>query len=359
MRNAKRISVILLFLIVCCSLSAVSSTWFYDSLNAKQQSLYNRIGEAVLACKEELKDVGYDGNECLRIYLGYLDDHPGVFWVEKGIKYGAYIENGVTKYSIVFKYTHQDSLKADQTRFINLVSKFSDYLKDDANDYIKLYHIYDYLASTIKYSTDYMDQSMWSVFFEGIGVCAGFARSFQYLALLEGIPSVVVHGWSRNADGTKDEDGSHLWVMAEVNGKWYHFDPTWGLNDNDDGVVDFTYFCRSRKRIELTHVINEDYPIPESGDDSMSYVHVRNRYLTVYSEKGMKTIIKKALKQDEYSFTVEFSSLKELRAARKSLIDDGGFYSILSDLGVTDVKMKWYIYDEMAYSLKLVLEKKK
>ena len=359
MRKIRRLSAVLLLLLICCTLSAVSSTWFYDSLNAKEQVLYNRIGDAILSCKEELKDVSYSHSECYRIFLGYLDDHPGVFWVYNYIDYGTYLENGVTKHSIVFIYTHQDTLQADQTRFINLVSKFSDYLKDDPNDYVKLYHIYDYLASTIEYSLDYMDQTMWSVFFNGIGVCAGFARSFQYLALLEGIPSVVVHGWSRNADGTKDEDGSHLWVMAEVNGKWYHFDPTWGLNDNDDGVVDFTYFCRSRKRMELTHVINEDYPIPESGDDSMSYVQVRNRYLTVYSEKGMKKIIKEALKRDEYSFSVEFSSLKELKAARKSLIDEGGFYSILSDLEVTDVKMKWYTYDERAYSLKLVLEKKK
>ena len=359
MRKIRRLSAVLLLLLICCTLSAVSSTWFYDSLNAKEQVLYNRIGDAILSCKEELKDVSYSHSECYRIFLGYLDDHPGVFWVYNYIDYGTYLENGVTKHSIVFIYTHQDTLQADQTRFINLVSKFSDYLKDDPNDYVKLYHIYDYLASTIEYSLDYMDQTMWSVFFNGIGVCAGFARSFQYLALLEGIPSVVVHGWSRNADGTKDEDGSHLWVMAEVNGKWYHFDPTWGLNDNDDGVVDFTYFCRSRKRMELTHVINEDYPIPESGDDSMSYVQVRNRYLTVYSEKGMKKIIKEALKKDEYSFSVEFSSLKELKAARKSLIDEGGFYSILSDLEVTDVKMKWYTYDERAYSLKLVLEKKK
>lgn len=355
MRNMRRLSVFLILLLVCCTLSAVSSTWFYDTLNSRGQAFYDRIGEAVLSCKKELKDVGYDGNECLRIYLGYLDDHPGIFWVDNGIEYGTYIENGVTKHSIVFRYTHQDTLKVDQTRFINLVSKFSDYLKNDANDYIKLYHIYDYLASTIRYSTDYMDQTMWSVFFEGIGVCAGFARSFQYLALLEGIPSVVVHGWSRNEDGTASSTG-HLWVMAEVNGKWYHFDPTWGLSDRND-VVDFTYFCRSQKRMELTHVIDRDYPIPESGDDTMSYVHIRNRYLTVYSEKGVKSIIKEALNAGEYSFTMEFSSLKELGTAMRSLFDDDVIYTILSDLGATDVKSVSYSCDEMAYSLKLVMKR--
>ena len=261
----RREALLIVILLLCVSaLNAVSTNWFYNTLNSKQQKLYNQIGDAVLHCNEKVDDVPYDGSECLRIYLGYLDDHPGIFWVESGIQYGTYLENGKTKHSIVFKYTHQDNLKADQTRFINLVSKFSDYLKDDPNDYVKLYHIYDYLASTIEYSTDYPDQTMWSVFFEGVGVCAGFARSFQYLSLLEGIPAVVVHGYARNEDGSASDIG-HLWVMAEIDGKWYHFDPTWDLRDSN-GDTDFAFFCLSQERIEYTHVIGTDYPVPRSYD---------------------------------------------------------------------------------------------
>ncbi len=341
-------------ILVLSSLSAVSTTWFYDTLNTKQKKLYDRIGEAILKTDQKLTDVDFDSDESLRIFSGYLDDHPGVFWVEPKIGYGTYLEGTTVKHSITFTYSHTDSLQSDKLTFVSMVSKFSNYLKNDANDWLKLYHIYDYLASSITYSLDYMDQSMWSVFFSGIGVCAGFARSFQYLALLEGIPSVVVHGYSRNEDGTRG-DVPHLWVMAQIEGKWYHFDPTWGLDDSD-GNVDFDYFCRSQERIELTHCIDNDYPIPESGDDSLSYVRMRKRYLKTYTRESYKDILIKAVKNKENTFTVEFSSRKELEGAVSDLTDGGGIAEIVSQakLGFTSYSIK---SDKLSYSLRLSLKK--
>ena len=347
----KKLAALLVFFLICLSLGAISTDWFYNTLNSNEKALYDRIGDAILASKDKVLDVDFTSKECLRIFSGYLDDHPGIFWVDNEFSYGAYIDdNGKIKHSINFKYTHQDNLEADKIRFVNLVSKFSGYLQRDANDWLKLYHIYDYLASTINYSLDYMDQSMWSVFFEGIGVCAGFARSFQYLALQEGIPSVVVHGYSRNADGSASNVG-HLWVMAEIEGKWYHFDPTWGLQDSK-GVVDFTYFCRSSKRMELSHVIDNDYPIPSAIDDSLSYVNMRGRNMNKDSRDSFKEILRKAVVKSEYSFTVEFGSVSEMEKAEKDLFQNDGIISIFKDLGITDIKSVSHLCDKQTLAIK-------
>ena len=348
----KKLAALLVLLLICLSLGAISTDWFYNTLNSKEKVLYEKIGDTILSSKEKVLDVDFTSKECLRIFSGYLDDHPGIFWVENGISYGSYIDdNGKIKHSINFKYTHQDNLEADKIRFVNLVSKFSGYLQRDANDWLKLYHIYDYLASTINYSLDYMDQSMWSVFFDGIGVCAGFARSFQYLALQEGIPSVVVHGYSRNTDGSASSVG-HLWVMASIEGKWYHFDPTWGLQDNN-GVVDFTYFCRSSKRMELSHIIDNDYPIPSALDDSLSYVNMRGRHIKKYSRDSFKEIVRKAVSKSEYSFTVEFESLKEMDKAEKDLFQDKGIFSIIKELGISDMKSVSHFSDKQILAMKI------
>ena len=345
-------TVFAIIIFTLCSLSAVSSTWFYDTLNSKQKALYDRIGSAILKTEKKITDVEFDSAESLRIFSGYLDDHPGIFWVEPKISYSTYLEDSTVKHSIEFIYSHTNTLQQDQKTFVSMVSKFSGYLKRDANDWLKLYHIYDYLASNIEYSLDYMDQSMWSVFFSGIGVCAGFARSFQYLALLEGIPSVVVHGYAKNEDGTIS-DVLHLWVMAQIEGKWYHFDPTWGLDDND-GNVDFTYFCRSQERIELTHCIDNDYPIPKSGDDSLSYARMRKRYLTTYSREDYKNILLAAIAKEEYSFTVEFSNKREYEKAVQDLYTNKGIATIIKEekLNVSSYKLK---LDNLAYSLRLSL----
>ncbi len=348
--------VLLLTIILLCfsSLGAVSTDWFYNTLDNEQQELYNRIVDAVLYCKDKIDDVSFDERECLRIYLGYLDDHPGIFWVGNKIEYRTFREKGETKHSIVFCYTHQDNLKADQARFINLVNMFSSYLKNYPDDYVKLFHIYDYLASTIEYSIDYPDQTMWSVFFDGIGVCAGFARSFQYLALLEGIPAVVVHGNGRNRDGTISETG-HLWVVAEIDGKWYHFDPTWARDDGNSDV-DYIYFCRSQERIELTHVIDDDYLIPERGDDSLSYVRVMERYLTAYSEKAIISIIDKAVERGETTFTIEFADREGFETAVRNLFEEGKIFLILQKSGINDINTVSYMIDDTAYSIKLFLD---
>lgn len=352
----KKVASIILLLLVCFSLGAISTDWFYNTLDKKQKALYDKIGEAIMSNEEKILDVDFTSKECLRIYSGYLDDHPGIFWVENKISYGTYLDSeGKTKHSINLYFTHTDNLEADKIRFVSLVSKFSGYLQRDANDWLKLYHIYDYLASTIQYSLDYMDQTMWSVFFEGIGVCAGFARSFQYLALQEGIPSVVVHGYSRNADGTRSDTG-HLWVMAKIGDNWYHFDPTWGLQDNN-GVVDFTYFCRSSERMELSHVIDNDYPIPSSYDDTMSYVNMRGRSMKRYSRDAYKEILKKAVAKKEYSFTVEFGSVSELEKAVKDLVQDRNLFVLINELGLTDIKTFTYWQDKQTMALRVMLKK--
>lgn len=353
MKTKKLLCFLTLMIFLSASVSAVSTSWFRSTLNSGQRELYDRIGEAVLACEPKLADVKYDADECLRIYAGYLDDHPGIFWASNSISHGADIVNGREVFSMWFRYTHQGSLNADKQKFVKLVDQFSSNLEDSPNDWIKLYHIYSYLSKSIKYSTDYMDQTMWSVFFEGIGVCAGFARSFQYLALLEDIPSVVVHGWQRLPDGSKGD--RHLWVMAEIGGTWYHFDPTWGLMDSD-GIVDYTYFCRSRARMETTHIIDERYPIPAANDDSMSYVSMRHRIINTYSYEALNSILKDAVKRGEKSFTVEFGNEKELEKACDDLFAGRAFNRMINEQKLTDVLGYTYSKDPMSASLKITLK---
>lgn len=349
----KKILCLTIFLVfLMASVHAISTDWFRNTLDAGRKNLYDRIGKAVLSCQTRLEDVDYDGEECLRIYSGYLDDHPGIFWAENSISYEKQTIRGRKTNNIIFKYTHQDNLSADQKRFVSLVDQFSENLKDTPNDWLKLYHIYSYLSKSIEYSTDYMDQTMWSVFFDGIGVCAGFARSFQYLALLEGIPSVVVHGWQKLPDGTKGE--RHLWVMAKIEDNWYHFDPTWGLMDAS-GIVDYTYFCRSRERMEMSHIIDERYPIPVADDDTLSYVNMRHRHMDRYSPEGFRNIVADALKRGERSFTVEFGNVSELEKAYTDIVTGKRFFTILKELNITDVLSYKHAENRECLSMKITL----
>lgn len=340
----KALAILSIFLAVMLSVSAISSRYVYNTLNEKDKSLYDKIDGAILRCIESVDSTGYSKEDCLRIYSNYLDDHPGVFWCDTKILYTTSIDpEGGVMHGLKFSYTHQESLESDKISFVNLVEYFHNYIKNDANNWFKLFHIYEYLASTIAYDNNYMDQSMWSVFFNGVGVCAGFARSFQYLALLEGIPCLIVTGYERNADG---EPGTvrHAWCMAQLDGKWYHFDPTWGVKDSN-GNIDYTYFCRSLERMEKTHVIDNSYPLPTASDDSLSYVRIRHRYLERYNLETVQNIAEVAFGRGEDLFTLEFSTKRELQKAIDSLIHDKEIYMILDGL---KMKFKSFSYSSNA-----------
>lgn len=343
----------LIFLLLLCTIafpiSAISSRYVYNTLSEKDRVLYDRMDAAILSCTEQIDVTGYSKDDCLRVYSDYLDDHPGVFWCDIRFSYTTGMnQDGSFTHGVRFSYTHQEDLKADKVEFVNLVEYFHNYIKDDVNDWFKLFHIYEYLASTIVYDNNYMDQSMWSVFFNGVGVCAGFARSFQYLALLEGIPCLIVTGYERGADGTPGTV-LHAWCMAQLDGNWYHFDPTWGVKDSN-GNIDYTYFCRSQGRMEKTHVIDNNYPLPKALDDSLSYVSVRHRYLEKYSADAVREIARVAFKRGENLFTLEFSSASELQTAIEDLVKHGGLAKILQEQN-KDFKSYTYSYNSRGCTL--------
>jgi hypothetical protein len=57
-------------------------------------------------------------------------------------------------------------------------------------------------------------------------VCQGYAELFVALSKECNINSVLISGYTKMPDGSLGEY-SHAWVAAEVNNKWYLFDPTW------------------------------------------------------------------------------------------------------------------------------------
>ena len=347
----KGLVVFLLLIASVFSLPAISSRYVYNTLSQHDKILYDRMDEAILSCTERIDATGYSKEDCLRIYSDYLDDHPGVFWCDTRITYTTGIDyNGKVIHGVKFSYSHQDNLNADKISFVNLVEYFHKYIKDDVNDWFKLFHIYEYLASTIIYDNNYMDQSMWSVFFNGIGVCAGFARSFQYLALLEGIPCLIVTGYERDSEGNPG-NVRHAWCMAQLDGNWYHFDPTWGIKDSN-GNIDYTYFCRSQERMEKTHVIDSDYPLPKSLDDSLSYVCIRHRYLEDFNTDAVRDIARVAFERGENLFSIEFATQQELQNALEALVEKRGISTILRDL---EKNYKSYMYSINNRSFTLTL----
>lgn len=70
------------------------------------------------------------------------------------------------------------------------------------------------------------------------GVCFDYATIFNQLANAVGIKSLVITGYTK-WNKIKVDNLSHAWNAAQIDNKWYLFDPTWG-----SGFVSNGYFTR-------------------------------------------------------------------------------------------------------------------
>lgn len=103
-------------------------------------------------------------------------------------------------------------------------------LEEGMSDYEKERAIYQWVVRYVSYDYDHYDKlegasldssTPYNPLVKGKGICLGFATTFQLLADLAGLESIIV-------TGTAFSDGEdHAWNMVRLNGKWYCVDSTW------------------------------------------------------------------------------------------------------------------------------------
>ncbi len=110
------------------------------------------------------------------------------------------------------------------------------------------YDIENYRAGTIPESSYTVD----GVLKTDVGVCQGYALTFQEFMNMLGIECLYVRG---TADNGK-KIGRHAWNQVKVDGQWYNIDVTWddpyGRDADEDGIRT-TYFLISNEEMNRNH----------------------------------------------------------------------------------------------------------
>lgn len=92
-------------------------------------------------------------------------------------------------------------------------------ISDSWTDYEKVKAVYDRVILQTDYQEGQNDQSMYHVITKGEGVCAGYARTVQYLLNRLGIFCTFVSGTA---------EGGLCLEFGPADGDYYYLDPTWG-----------------------------------------------------------------------------------------------------------------------------------
>lgn len=206
--------------------NAEAFRYYYTLLNPTQQSLYETIASAVAERQASLLYmVSLSFDEVTEALEAVALDYPEFFWFNgegriatTSLKAGSFQE-------ITFRYTMNDSQITDaEIRLEGVASAVTRDLKDKS-PYEKVKGVYEYLITHTEYDiSTSKQQSIVPVLLEGYGVCASYAKSFQYLLLRLGVDVIYVHGM---ADNSRETD-NHAWNIVRIGGDFYNVDVTWG-----------------------------------------------------------------------------------------------------------------------------------
>lgn len=274
---------------------------YYNSLDHKQQLLYNSITAAAegLSDESEVLRYSYDMQEFQRVIGCIRADLPELFYVDFD-NLVLYHSNHRTKIGMVY-LEGVDAIPAMIEEYESVVDEVMENILPSMTDYEKEIAVNDWLVDHCSYplgERTQLSSTAYGALVLGQAYCDGYAYAAKQLLNKAYIDSLVVYG--------ETDEVEHVWNMVEIDGSFYHLDVMW--NDADigsDGKLRFHgYFNLSDDMIRLDHSYENDGTLPYAVTDG-SY----------YKETGCYAATKAELEE------VIYSQLKKAVAEKREYIE--------------------------------------
>lgn len=197
-----------------------------------------------------------------------MRDNPDIFWFSHQWRYS---QNDAI---VRFRYT------IDKERCKKIKSQIDDVVQNDFKlSYVRILsgkeqvmYVYKWIALYCNYTIHSAhNQTIYSVFVHRHSVCTGIAKAAQYLLKLLGIDSRLVFGKMNNSE----KDSRHCWLIVNIEGQWYHLDPTFALPETEhllhqcgveplrgDNFLFYNFFCVDTATIKQSRTIEEEELLP-------------------------------------------------------------------------------------------------
>ena len=202
---------------------------YYAMLDGKQQALYRQIyanTDAVNGIFNPVEEVSQE--QLKNVFMAVFNDHPELFWLDTAYR-GKFDRKG-SCVEIVLQFNRLvDDLDKAKAKFQEEAEAILAEARKLETDYEVEVYIHNALLDKIDYDLRApLNQSTYSGLVNGKTVCAGYARSFQYLMMQLGIPCYYCTGYAGEA---------HAWNIVELDGDYYNADATW--DDTEPNTFDF------------------------------------------------------------------------------------------------------------------------
>ena len=253
-------------------------------------TLYSIIEQAIRSYKSsvEVARTTTEEDVCHAIRQ-IMRKNPEIFWFSHQWRYSQ--AEAMVRFYYAIDKEHSDKIQA----------RINDVVRNDFKlDYVctlsvreQVMYVYKWIALYCNYNIHSAhNQTIYSVFVQRHSVCTGIAKAAQYLLKLLGIESRLVFGKMNNSEN----DSRHCWLIINIEGLWFHFDPTFALPETEhllrqcgvkplqgDVCLFYNFFCVDTATIKLSRTIEEEVLLSECNE-KVDYATLQN--ITVYPSRN-------------------------------------------------------------------------
>ena len=320
--------------------------WGYRQLSGEdERSMYRSLRDAVELRSETTVIAPARTDLVFDIFLTLMHDYPEYFWLAPRLDFTTRSVNGSpVEMEISFSYTvSEQELGEQKAQVSRVLDKILTKSEDIDDPYEQVKWVYEYLIRETKYRSRVTDQSMYSVLVEGKGVCAGYARAFQFIMRNLGLEAIIVTGDLKqsSADGgvlslftpyISEELNGHAWNMVKIGKQWYHVDVTSGealtpMNRN----ISYNFLTIPTEQILKTHLLSDTQMIPRSDSYDLEYYRTHGLYMEHFDLRTYQNLFSIADDKKERDLDVRFASTEALQTAVDELIGRQKIFNFLDD----------------------------
>ena len=317
--------------------------YYYRQMNGTDQEIYRQLYAGVMEMQEDITfSTLTDYDHLFRIESLVIADHPEIFWYEGAGTYTQY----TTRLVLHPEYTMSaEERKIREEKIAAAAEEFKARIGANETTYEKVATAFNFIAGNCKYVEGAPDdQNICSSLIWHESVCAGYSRGVQYLLQQLGIECLYV--W-----GTITERGDHAWNIINIDGTYYHSDPTFGDRSFSDGTevenmpealaMEYGYLCMNDEEALRDRVISAELAgwvsLPACDSTEMSYYHRHGWYYPEYSDAVWEELSHE-LGEGQRFFRVQFGSEEAMQEFIDGLSDNRYAKMALEKLSLSEVR---------------------
>ena len=216
-------------------------------LSRNDQNLYTKIFHGLEEVKKEIFVGIKSFSKIEKVMDAVLEDHPEIFYVSSGrVFITALGSKIVPEYSYKNPEIKSRKMACSEQREHILNGPIY------TNPMMIALRIHDLLGMNVKYEeTGREAHSIVGPLLHMKGVCEGYAKAMKYLLDGYDIPCMVVRGTAKGSPDGKYEP--HGWILAYINGRWRHIDPTFDCTLSHGPQIRADYFQLTDEQIQKDH----------------------------------------------------------------------------------------------------------